>query len=438
MSKFKKSVAQLAKELRNALRRNFLSEDGKALAEAIGEVIAEAENSEEEISAEELDKRIKAAIEALKPEEEKKPEETAEEITETENFKLAVNRILSENATGKGAKGSSYLASANAVKDFARTIHISASGEEFRENWRAVLAKNGVTGMAYPEQVEAGINTAWANANGLFMALRYVSPREFRIMYSAADTKDQLAHGHKVGASKKEQVIPAQGKKLSLQMIYKWLPVNRLDMQAMEQPDVFVQWVTTELTERLLYTIERTIVAGDPNASVTADAITCFESIGAKTAADAFTLYYGVNTSATAAKVTDVYKMLITAALEIRNNGRDTWLFINKTDLGALLTADFNVTGVPIGAGLDTLAARLGVAKVVAVDYLTGSLTKAGQKGTAAVFITPDLYYRIGGDLFGDTWTIFEKNQQGYMAEVATGGGIAGLESTAVIAATDK
>lgn len=438
MSKFKKSVAQLAKELRNALRRNFLSEDGKALAEAIGEVIAEAENSEEEISAEELDKRIKAAFEALKPEEEKKPEETAEEITETENFKLAVNRILSENAAGKGAKGSSYLASKNAVKDFARTIHTSASGEEFRENWRAVLAKNGVTGMAYPEQVEAGINTAWANANGLFMALRYVSPREFRIMYSAADTAAQLAHGHKVGATKKEQVIPAQGKKLSLQMIYKWLPVNRLDMQALEQPEVFIQWVTTELTERLLYTIERTIVAGDPNASVTEDAITCFESIGTKTAADAFTLYYGTNTSTTAAKVTDLYKMLITAALEIRNNGRDTWLFINKTDLGALLTADFNVTGVPIGAGLDTLAARLGVAKVVAVDYLAGSLTKAAQKGTAAVFITPDLYYRIGGDLFGDTWTIFEKNQQGYMAEVATGGGIAGLESTAVIAATDK
>ncbi len=435
MNKFKKSVAQLAKELRNALRRNFLSEDGKALAEAIGEVIAEAENSEEEISAEELDRRIKAAIEALKPEEEKKPEETAEEITETENFKLAVNRILSENATGKGVKGSSYLSSANAVKDFARTIHASASGEEFRENWRAVLSKNGVTGMAYPEQVEASINTAWANANGLFMALRYVSPREFRIMYSAADTKDQLAHGHKVGASKKEQVIPAQGKKMSLQMIYKWLPVNRLDMQAMEQPDVFVQWVTTELTERLLYTIERTIVAGDPNASVTEDAITCFESIGTKTAADAFTLYYSVSTSTTAAKVTDVYKMLITAALEIRNNGRDTWLFINKTDLGALLTADFNVTGVPIGAGLDTLAARLGVAKVVAVDYLAGSLTTIGDAGTAAVFITPDLYYRIGGDLFSDTWTIYEKNQQGYMAEIATGGGVAGLESTAVIAA---
>ena len=108
MNKFKKSVAQLAKELRNALKRNFLSEDGKALAEAIGEVIAEAENSEEEVSAEELNDRIKAAFDALKPEG-KDPEKTAEEVTETENFKLAVNRILAENAIGKGAKGSSYL-----------------------------------------------------------------------------------------------------------------------------------------------------------------------------------------------------------------------------------------------------------------------------------------------------------------------------------------
>ena len=42
MNKFKKSVAQMARELRNALKRNFLSEDGKALSEAIGTVIAEA------------------------------------------------------------------------------------------------------------------------------------------------------------------------------------------------------------------------------------------------------------------------------------------------------------------------------------------------------------------------------------------------------------
>ena len=66
MNKFKKSVAQMARELRNALKRNFLSEDGKALAEAIGTVIAEAENSEEEVSAKELNNCIKAALDAMK------------------------------------------------------------------------------------------------------------------------------------------------------------------------------------------------------------------------------------------------------------------------------------------------------------------------------------------------------------------------------------
>lgn len=432
---FKQSVAKMAAELRRAVRKNYLSEDGRALAEAISEVIAEADNAEAEVTAEELDKRIKDAIDALKPVE-PDAETVAETVAETENFKLAVRRILSASRPDGGQPR--YLATANSITDFAKCIHASQSGEEFKEKWGEVLRRNGITGLAYPEAVETGINTAWRAASGLFTSLRHVSPREFRVMYSEDETVNTMAHGHKVGAAKKEQVIPAQGKKLSLQMIYKWLPVNRLDMQAIEQPVVFVQWVTTELTERLLYTIESTIIAGDPNKETAADVISSFESIGTKTAADAFTLYYPAVTATAALPVTELYKTLITAALEINNKGRETWLFINKTDLGALLTADFNVTGVPIGAGLDTLAARLGVAKVVAVDYLAGAMTAVNRVGTAAVFITPDLYYRIGGDVFGDTWTIFEKNQQGYMAEVATGGGIAGLESTAVVAATAK
>ena len=60
---------------------------------------------------------------------------------------------------------------------------------------------------------------------------------------------------------------------------------------------------------------------------------------------------------------------------------------------------------------------------MIIADYL--GTTSVG------VMITPDLYYRIGGDVFGDTWSIYEKNQVGYMSEVAAGGAIAGLGSTA-------
>lgn len=431
---FKKAVAEMARELRRSLRKNVLSEDGRALAESISEVIAEAENSEEEVTADDLEKRIGDAIAALKPVDPVKedPEGAAEVIAETENFKRAVR--LAVNASRCDAPQPGYLKSRNSVRDFAAAIHAAKDGEDFRRLWSEKLRTNGVTGMAYPEQVEGAIHTAWEKAHGLFTALRYVSPREFRIMYSEADTASQAAHGHKVGASKKEQDLPVQGKKLSLQMVYKWLPVNRLDMQALDNPEVFIAWVTEELTDRVLFAIERAIIGNDINTGN--DAITSFESIGSKTAADAFTLYYPAVTTTAGVSAVALYKTIITAALETRTEGHESWLFINKTDLGALMTADFNTTGVPLGAGLDTLAARFGVSRVVPVDYLPGAMTAKGQAGTAAVIITPDLYYRIGGDVFGDTWTIFEKNQQGYMAEVAAGGGIAGLHSTAVIAAT--
>ena len=433
---FKKAVAKMAEEMRKGLRRNALSEDGRALAEAISEVVAEAENAEEEITAEQLEERIAAAVKALKPVEDPDPEQLAQEVGETENMKRIIRRVMSENA--KTAPAPNWLKGKEAVRAFARCVRNAVDGSSFTESWRGELKKNGITGMAYPEQVEAAINTAWQSASGLFSALRHVSTKEFRILYSDSDTVNSMAHGHKVGADKKQQVIPAQGKKLSLQMVYKWLPVDRLTVAAVDDPETFISWVTAELTERLMYTIERTIVYKDPNASTAADAITSFEEVGKKTAADAFTLYYGTNTSTTAMDVVTLYKTLITASLEVNNRGRDKWLFINKTDLAAILTADFNKTGVPIGAGVETLADRLGVAKVIGVDYLDGAMTSAAKAGTAAVIITPDLYYRIGGDVFGDTWTIYEKNQQGYMSEVACGGGVAGLESTAVIAATSK
>lgn len=427
------AVAKMAEEMRKGLRKNALSEDGRALAEAISEVVAEAENAEEEITAEQLEERIAAAIKALKPVD---PEEVAEEVAESENLKRTIRRIVAENSVKPAP--AAWIKGKEAVKAFARCVKNAVDGASFTAGWKAELTKNGITGMIYPEQVEAAINTAWQSAGGLFTALRHVSTKEFRVMYSDDDTVNTMAHGHKIGTDKKQQVIPAQGKKLSLQMVYKWLPVDRLTVAAVDDPETFINWVTTELTERLMYTIERTIVYKDPNATTAADAITSFEEIGKKTAADAFTLYYGTNTATTAMDVVTLYKTLITASLEVNNRGRDKWLFINKTDLGAILTADFSKTGVPIGAGVETLADRLGVAKVIGVDYLDGSMTTAAKAGTAAVIITPDLYYRIGGDVFGDTWTIYEKNQQGYMTEVACGGGIAGLESTAVIAATSK
>lgn len=416
---FKKAVANMAIELKKSLRKNVLSEDGRTLVEAISSVIAEAENAEDEITADDLKARIEEAMKAVEPVD---PEKVAEEVVESENLKRAVRRIMAENKLNVQQPATQWIKGKEAVKAFAKTIHNAKDGEAFKEAWSGVLRSNGITGMAYPEQVEAAINTAWKNSSGLFFALRHVSNKEFRIMYSEDDTVNTMAHGHQLGNAKKEQVIPAQGKKISLQMIYKWLPVDRLTLAAIDDPEVFISWVTEELTERLAYTIERTIILGDPNASTAADAITSFESIGSKKTADAWTNVVTVKKNTSGALDVSI-KDVMTTALGLNRKGHDVWFYVSMSMLSALMDEAYNTTGLPLTADLDELARRIGVQKVIIADYL--GTTSVG------VMITPDLYYRIGGDVFGDTWSIYEKNQVGYMSEVAAGGAIAGLGSTA-------
>lgn len=415
---FKKAVANMAIELKRSLRKNVLSEDGRTLVEAISQVIAEAENAEDEITTEDLKARIEEAMKAVEPVD---PERVAEEVVESDNLKRAVRRIMTENRMNV-QQPTQWIKGKDAVKAFAKTIHNAKDGEAFKEAWGGVLRTNGITGMVYPEQVEAAINTAWKNSSGLFFALRHVSNKEFRVMYSDDDTANTMAHGHKPGATKNEQVIPAQGKKISLQMIYKWLPVDRLTLAAIDDPEVFISWVTEELTERLAYTIERTIILGDPNASTAADAITSFESIGSKKTTDAWTNVVTVKKNTGGALDVSI-KDVMTTALGLNRKGHDVWFYVSMPMLTALMDEAYNTTGLPLTADLDELARRIGVQKVIIADYLGTS--------SVGVMITPDLYYRIGGDVFGDTWSIYEKNQLGYMSEVAAGGAIAGLGSTA-------
>lgn len=416
---FKRAVANMAIELKKSLRRNTLSEDGRTLVEAISTVIAEAENADDEITADDLKTRIEEAMKSVEPVD---PEKVAEKVVESENLKRTVRRIMAENKMNTSAP-SAWIKGKEAVKAFAKTIHNAKDGESFKEAWSGVLRSNGITGMAYPEQVETAINTAWKNSSGLFFALRHVSNKEFRIMYSEDDTVNTMAHGHKLGANKKEQTIPAQGKKISLQMIYKWLPVDRLTLAAIDDPEVFIGWVTEELTERLAYTIERTIIAGDPNSATDADAITAFESIGSKTTTDAWTTVIAVKKTTGGTGLDISFKDVMTTALGLNRKGHDVWFYVSMSMLTALMDEAYNTTGLPLTADLDEMARRIGVQKLIIADYLGGT--------SCGVMITPDLYYRIGGDVFGDTWSIYEKNQIGYMSEVACGGAIAGLGSTA-------
>lgn len=406
MSKIRTAVAKMA-----ATMRSSLSPEAQDLSAALGDVIAAAEEEEEVVDEAALAERITDAI-------------TRRLADDPDTVAPAVSKVM--RAMGRAATAAApapFISSAAAVDKFAEVVRTARDGRDFTDRWREILASNGITGMEYPTQVASAVQTKWEQASGLFAALPKVASRQFTILATQTDDAGTLAHGHAPGQAKKEQAFALTNKKLSLQMVYKWLPVNRLDLQALDAPAAFVEWVAGELASRLAYTIERAIVAGDAQSGN--DAITSFEGIGKKTAADAYTNVI------TLANASTLVKDLLAAVIDLNTQGHQPWLYINRADLAAILTTPYNETGLIIG-GVSDLAARLGVERIVPVNYLGGSL--AGNKqGACAVLVTPALYYRIGGDIFGETWTIHEKNQEGYMAEVAAGGGIAGLGSTAVI-----
>lgn len=409
MNKMKSAVAKMA-----TVMKSTLSPDAADLAAALSEVVAAADAEEEEVDADALADRLSTTI----------AEKVAKDIADNpEAITPAVSKVVRALGRQPAAPASSFISSRDAADKFAAVVREARDGRDFSERWRGVLSSNGITGIEYPTQVASVVQTKWESAAGLFAALPKVASRQFTILATQADDANTYAHGHVAGQTKKEQTFALTNKKLALQMIYKWLPVNRLDLQALDAPTAFVEWVAGELASRLAYTIERAIIAGDSQSGN--DAITSFEGIGKKTASDAYTTVVSTATAQT------LIKDLLTTVVNLDTKGNAPWLFINRADLAAALTAPYNETGLVIG-GVSDLAARLGVERIVPVNYLPGSIS-GNKQGAAAVFITPALYYRIGGDIFGETWTIHEKNQEGYMAEIAAGGGIAGLGSTAVI-----
>lgn len=408
--------------------RNELSDDAKDLRDQVLALVTELENSEEEVDIDSLADRIKTTID----------EGLAAKV---ENM---VRRVMNEAGQTED-KARRYFNSKQAHLDFGSAIFRSRDSREFSDRIKEALVKNGITGtFDFGYEVSSWIANKWQRENGLLGRIRKVSDREFKILYTADDeftysssafTKSTMALGHAKGTEKQAQIFEVAPKALNIQGIYKDLPVDRVDLARMEDDEAFIRWVITELSDRLAYTIERTIIAGNPYASIGGGTnnynITSFESIATKASTDAWTT---VKSITGAANVTTVN--LLTNLLElssgINNRGGEKWLYINPSILTTLQIRTAANTA-PQVAGLNTIAAELGVDRVI--PY--APLTYGSSAGTynVAVIITPDEYYRVGGEPFGERWTIYNRNQEAFRAEVFAGGGIGTLGSTAVLKA---
>lgn len=404
---------KMNKKLINMLKafKNSLGDDAKELAAAISEAIAEAEASEAVVTADELSKKLEEVIASMK----KADEEAVEEIqNKFDKFKIEMKNDFNRRG------GSNYLDSPQAVKDFMNCIRRASSGSEHTKLWKEVLIKNDITGLAYPTEIFAEIQTKWEGNTGLVNAIRKISNKAIKIPYTTQDKSDLdvRAKGHKKGKVKLPQNLVLNDKQINLQFVYKDLPIDRIDLVSIEDDAALIRWVVEELAFMLAYEIERAILIGDGRTSGD-DRITTIEAIGSKTVTDAWT----VVTPRTKDTLIEDIKALLDTMVD---KGRGIWLFMSKQNITALQEFKAATGATTQYQSLDVIKNALGVEEIKAFDL---------GEGIEAIAMVPDLYFRSGGEPFGEKWTIYEKNQEAFRSEVAIGGAIGGLLSTGVLTA---
>lgn len=404
---------KMNKKLINMLKafKNSLGDDAKELADAISAAIAEAEASEEVVTADELSKKLEEVIASMK----KADEAVVEEIqNKFDKFKIEMKNAFNHRG------GSNYLDSPQAVKDFMNCIRKASSGGEHTKLWKEVLIKNDITGLAYPTELFAEIQTKWEGNTGLVNAIRKISNKAIKIPYTTQDKSDLdvRAKGHKKGKVKLPQNLVLNDKQINLQFVYKDLPIDRIDLVSIEDDAALIRWVVEELAFMLAYEIERAILIGDGRTSGD-DRITTIEAIGSKTVTDAWT----VVTPRTKDTLIEDIKALLDTMVD---KGRGIWLFMSKQNITALQEFKAATGATTQYQSLDVIKNALGVEEIKAFDL---------GEGIEVVAMVPDLYFRSGGEPFGEKWTIYEKNQEAFRSEVAIGGAIGGLLSTGVLTA---
>lgn len=400
-------------KLVNALRalKNSLNAEAADLAAAITAFITEAEQSEDEITLETLTAKINSIVsEATKP-----MEETLENSVKV---KVAAGMAEIKNAF-KPVETKNYLKSKQATKDFCNCLRQAPRGDKkaFENAWKAKLIENGIEGLEFPMEIEKGIQTKWDEAGTLYSAIRKVSNRNFKVIYTDQDANDisVRARGHKKGNVKIPQELKLKNKEIYMQGIYKDMYLDRIDI--IEYDDAaLVSFIVDELADRLAFEIEKCILVGDGRPAGDDSKINKIEPILRDTADQ------WVNVVEPKGDIQRDFKDMVDS---IRAKGKDIWLFVSPDTLTDLQTFKGAEGATTQFMPVDLLAQTFGVSRIVKTDML--------EDKCQGIAMVPEMYYRIGGEMFGEQWTMFATNQEAFRSEVFMGGAVAGLSSAAVL-----
>lgn len=409
---FLKLVKNELNRNKKLVAKNTITEDEKAaLTEHIAEleaIITEAEAATEEVSAEELLKKMQSATD--------------------EKLKALAEKIENAAANPAPAAAANYLKTEEAKRDFGRIIrNCVANRSDFNAEWLRHLQEgkhieNDITfgpdeiSVLYPEVVRSKFHDLWnADTNWLTM-LNNTRAKRFvvRLNLDTQDTEDVRAKGHKKGATKEEQKLTIKSFTIDVQMVYKMVPIDRLT--EFYDDGALVDYIIDELYRQMKYEIARCVLVGDGRNPGDPDEITSFIPVANATSDHVTTTSYDSNISL----IENVMAMLNTIDTTDRT---DILLFIDKADLTELRKRVYGAGGTVQYVSAEEVAAQLGVTRIITTPFFG-----AGETNRACAFI-PSLYATVG-DVENPRYEAFHEfktNKDYHRLEAPVGGAPEGL-----------
>lgn len=342
-------------------------------------------------------------------------------------IKERLNQNQNEEKNIEEEMEQNYLQTKNSIKDFANVIRNSRSLDDFIAGWGNVLSTNGISvtegsELAYlPQPVFGRIQDRWERGADWLRDLRVAGAKSYfvRVNTTDQDAETARAKGWAKGKTKVAQQLTFAAKKVEAQFIYK---LQEIDLKTeWDSDEDLINYVIDELIDQVIYEEKKCILVGDGRDDSSDYKISSFEAIKKDTS----DIYTTVITAEANSFAIDNMVALVDA---LHNpEGRPVYVFMNKADLRALRRVAASDSSTPVYLPVEQIEETINASRIITTDWL--------QTGEAIAMI-PERYVLVGANVFNPGFMAFHdiyKNLNVYRAEVAVGGAIEGLRSTAVL-----
>lgn len=397
--------------IKTNLAKNTVTPEAQALIDELNSIIAEAQaDPDVEYSLDDIKGKISELL----------TEQIAEQMLEIENKYKKIN-----NSVNKDKKELQRLF-VTAMKNS------SGKGKgAFAYEFNEICVKNGISGMPSILEVFPEIQTKFEETS-ILSKLRKLGKYALQIPVSLQEdnVEDVRAKGHAVLTNQKiEQNLVITPKTLSLGAIYKKISVPKLLSYQVQDDTALFQWLVEELISRVDNEIQRVILVGDGRSSDSVNKINSFETIGTKTAADAYTVYK--NKAAALPTLEDVRDLI-----DDMSTDRPISIYANPKMITALKKYVAASGGSVTYMTDEVLADQLGVAEIIRTRMLTTAVPTDTSKNPVLIAMQHDNYGYVGNDLFTVDYEKWDYNADVFLAEIFAGGGIIKPLTTGLITVT--